>query len=384
MAKLDTPSVRGLYDAFIADYENRTGQRTTLLKSAFIRLLAWPFAGLTVLNYRHGNWIYFQMFIATCDEEALRMYGERVDITIGTGAYAQGTVQLTSVTALSIPAGAQFISPDGNVFQSSTDSDVVDGVANVAVKAQDTGSNYELNIGDEMLLSSPISGVPDTGYVTNVSVEGEDDEALEAYRLRVQNRYRRQPQGGSPHDYYLWATEVDAIVDAYPYVFDAGVVHVYPVEEGSGYERVPSSTKILEVIDHITRSPDSDVDDRQPVQSTLIVTAPNVRYYDVTITGLTNSANTAENRADMKDSIINYLDSKKPNIPALDYTEADATVSNAAVSAAAMEVLDASSNSGAFSTIDVKVNGVSTGGKNILPTGTIAVLGTLRINGTIV
>ena len=57
MAKLDTPSVRDLYDGFIADYQERTGQKTPLLQAAFVRILAWAEAGMVILAFRFGRWV---------------------------------------------------------------------------------------------------------------------------------------------------------------------------------------------------------------------------------------------------------------------------------------------------------------------------------------
>lgn len=387
MAKLDVPSVRGLYDAFIEDYLGRTGQTTPLLQSAFIRLIAWPHAGITVLTYRFGQWVYFQMFLETCSFEALSLYGERVDITYktGTNCVANNTLSGIGGTVTQIDAGTLFVDEVGSTYKTTSDSPVNGGTAVCAVTCTQAGDAYNVNVGDTLLLANPISDVPDTGVITSVPIEGADPETQEDYRSRVQARYRNRAQGGAPYDYFLWATEVDDIGDAFPYVIKPGITTVYVSTDDSQADRAPDGEQLGQVESSIRQSPDSSVYDRHPIQAELNVLSVLFKEYEVAITGLDPYANTNANRAAVKAALIDYFDSRKPQIPALGYSAEGATVSDSGATLEAMEVIVNSQTPGTFEDLSISVSAVPiTSGKDLLPVGTLANMFSLTINGSAV
>lgn len=381
MAKQEVPSVRELHDAFIADYEARTGQKTPLLKSAFVRILAWAFSGLTVLLYRQGQWVYLQMFVDTCEFGALQKYGARVGIVYKDGSSTEAEVTLAGVSAGGVPTGTVFLDQNGKTYRTLSATSVVSGTAVCAVTAFESGTGFDLGVGDVVTLGSALVGVPDSGTVTAVNVEGENPETEEEYRARVQARYRLSPQGGAPADYFLWGTGVDGIVDIFVYLIQPGTVDIYAVETGSGAERAPSTVKLAEVEDAMRQSPDSAVYDRHPVQSILNVRAPSFITYDIDITGLDASANTNQNRADIKSALISYLDSRRPEIPSLNYSVSEAIVSEAEMAARVSDTLNASNNPGVFDTVDVSIGGTPVVNRDLLWVGELANLGALTING---
>jgi len=257
--------MQGIKIASSAENQQK-GQVSGLLRSAFVRTFGWVFAGLTILCYRYGRWIYLQMFISTCSSDALKLYGYRVGIDQKDGSASVATVQLTGVTALTIPALTTFVnSLTGITYKTQAATSVSSGIANCVVTCSVSGEAGILNIGDSLTIASPLVGVPDSGFITDVTTEGADPETLAAYRQRVQTRYRMKAQGGSFEDYWLWATEVDGIADAFPYVITGGKVTVYAVADGSGADREPTTEKLEEVEASIRQSPDSLVYDRQPV-----------------------------------------------------------------------------------------------------------------------
>jgi len=382
MAKLETPSVKDLYESFIADYQSRTGQKSPLLTSAFVRGFAWIEAGMVVLAYRFGRWVYLQMFISTCSEDALRLYGYRVGIDYKDGSASVATAQINGVTALSIPSGASFVSAaSGLTYKTGSVTSVLNGVANCVITSNQSGESTIVNIGDLLTLSSPISGVPDESTVIDVTAEGADAEDIDTYRRRVQMRYRMRAQGGSFEDYWLWATEVDGINDALPYVIYGGTTTGFPIGEGSGLDREPTAEKLEEVEDSIRQSPESLTLDRQPVQSELNVTAPLFTAFKVELTGVTASSVTAQNNADIKAEIIAYLDGRRPEIPALNYSAAGGTVSVLSVSAEAQDVLTNSATPGTIGAIVVSADALAITSRYLLPVGTLAVLDELFVNG---
>lgn len=378
------PSVTDLYNAFVDDYVSRTGAKTPLLRRAVVRMLAWPFAGLTVLAYRYGQFVYFEMFLETCSFDALKKYGYRVGVDWQDGTQSVALVTLTGVSALSIPAGTTFVAPNGTVFRTESSTPVSGGVAICAVVSTSTGAFTNVNVGDEMTCAITLAGIPTFGIVSAVSEEGEDPESVEDYRVRVRSRYRLQPQGGAFADYWIWTTGVDGIVDALIYIIQPGIVNVYPIANGSGSERLPSSTKIAEVESEIRSSPGSTLRDRHPVQSQLNVAAPTEAAFTVRVSGLVASANNAENRATMRAAIIEYMDSRRPQIPAIGYTAAGGTVTTAEVTSAVIDTLVNATNSGTFASVVVEYGGSSIGDRKVLGVGQLAKLSALYVNGSLV
>ena len=176
---------------------------------------------------------------------------------------------------------------------------------------------------------------------------------------RVLIAFKRKAQAGSLVDYYLWPTEVAGIVDAFPYVLESGTIVVYLVSAGSGKDRTPSgsvtpnpfpewengnmksisgSGLFYQAAMAINGTTDMK-NTRRPAGAVVELRMPNYIGYRVEITELNPATN--DINAKIKDAIVSYLDTKKPNILALGYTKQDATINASKLNAAIQNAINA-------------------------------------------
>lgn len=333
------PTVQELYSTIIADYSSRTGQAVPLFKRAVVKSFAYALAGVISLLWNFATWQYLQIFLVTCELEALERWGNLVGIKYRRGSKAMLQLTLTNVQLGTIQAGTVWKSLSNGLVYTSLSSKVVTGsTVTLNVECTTSGSVGNL-LNDEVLhLTNPIIGLPEIATVTDTLSLGTEDEELESYRTRVLQRYQRQPQGGSAIDYYNWATEVNGIVDCLPYVLNNGVVTLYLIANGSGLNRTPSgelspaqfpqwlngqmlelngSGQFLAVAKSINGSGEN-TNDRRPLNTIVELLAPVYTQYKIEIKGL--SPFNDELNHSIKQALITELDRKKPHLKALGYS----------------------------------------------------------------
>jgi len=399
MSTIKTPTTQELYDMIINDYKTRTSQEPPLLRRAVIKFLAWGFSGVVVLLWKFGAWQYLQVFIETAELEALMKWGSLRNVEYNYGQTAEIQLTLIGVTAEKVLAGTIFKSPDnGLTYKSSVDSSVIEGVSVVSVTADTEGTIGNLTIGSILNITNPITGIPENGEVTSIITTGEEPEDINVYRTRVIFAYKRPPQGGSASDYYLWATEVEGIDDCLVYVFTPGEVTLYPIATGSGLNRTASgsldinpfpnykngialpqvgSGQKLAIYNSIEKSADSLIQNRRPIQVPVVISDPVYINFNIVISGLT--PNTSEINAGIKSALIEHLDTRKPQVPALGYTLTDARVNQIKLASVVQETIEAYGG-GSFTSLVLKRETTSTS-QYTLQMGQLAVLNSLEING---
>jgi len=400
MQPFDTPTVQNIYDTIIADYESRTGETVPLLKKAAIKFLAFAFAGVVVLLWRYGAWQYLQIFVQTADLDALKLWGAQVGIDYQVGDTAVLTGSVTGATASIITTEASYLSPDnGIVYKVQANAPVSGGNATITVAALQTGSIGNLDNGSIINLTNPLTGVPETATIASTVTIGSDDESTKAYRARVLAAYSNPPQGGSASDYFQWSTEVTEIVDAYVYVITPGQVRVYPVKDGSGTDRVPggsvspnpfpeyvggleqpiTGTGLLFEVAESINSDGNGVQNRRPMTAAVELLDPPTALFTVNILGLTPTPSTDLKNA-IKDALIAFLDTKRPEIPSLGYSLAGATISQIELATVVQNLL-AAQDGGSFTSLElVYLTNPET--SVVLPIGNLAILDVLNINGS--
>lgn len=399
METIKIPTIQELYDMIIDDYKARTSQEPPLLRRAVIKFMAWAFAGVVILLWRYGAWQYLQVFVDTASLDALKKWGDLRNIEYNDGQTAILTITLEGVTASTILNGTIWKSLDnGLTYQAITDTPVVGGVAVVSVQATVEGSSGNLDIGSTLNLTNPLTGIPDTAEVTSISQSGEEAEDIETYRTKVIVAYKRPPQGGSASDYFLWVTEVEGIEDCLVYVITAGQVDLYPIKTGSGTDRTPTgsisinpfptwtngiedtvtgSGQKLAIYNSIQKTSDSTIQNRRPIQVPVTINDPEYVEFGVEIIGLDPTS--AELRAGIKGAIQAELDSKRPHIPALNYSQTRARINQTKISAVVQETIEAYGGGG-FTSLDLFYES-GTVSEYTLGVGELSVLSSLIING---
>lgn len=385
----------------ISDYTTRikreTGIDTPLLPKAVVRSLAWAVAGVASMQQNYLAWVYLQIHPKTCSFPILKMWGSLLGIEYKTGTKTTLLLEIANVTANSIISGTLWKSlKNGVVYSSLSTVSPIDGVVSLSVEAKTSGPVGNLNLEEELNITNPYEGIPDKAVVKSVLVTGSDDEDIEDYRNRVLIAFKKKAQGGSLVDYFLWATEVAGIVDVFPYVLESGTIVLYIVSNGSGKDRTPSgnispnpfpewedgnmkeisgSGLFYQVAMAINGTEDMK-NTRRPAGAVINLKKPEYTGYRIEISGLSPATN--EINSKIKDAIISYLDTKKPNILALGYTKQDATINASKLNAAVQNAISA--ENGTYNSFILKNSEGTSINEDILGIGALAYLEKLKIN----
>lgn len=264
------------------------------------------------------------------------------------------------------------------------------------VQCSTTGIIGNLPVGTVLNIANPLDGIPSTATVTEIKIEGSEDEETENYRKRVLYKFKNKAQGGSAIDYYLWATEVSGIVDALPYIISDGIVSLYLIADGGGLNRSPSgnlspnpfpkwengqfteftgSGQMLAVAKSIEGS-EEGVHDRRPINARVQLLKPNYVGFSVEIQGITST----DYNSKIKDVLIQKLDSKRPNLVVLNYPVSNAKINKMQLTGEINNIIGDET----FTSIELKNSRGESINEAILGIGSLAYLSSLKINNTIV
>ena len=201
-------TIKEIYNTIISDYTTRTEQEVPVLKRALIKCFAYAIAGVVYFIWNFAEWQYLQIFLETCEFEALKRWGNLVDITYKSGVKSILSITLLNVSKTEISAGTIWKSLDNGLIYksistvSNSSSDTTTTIV-LNVECSQSGSSGNLSNDSILNITNPIAGLPETATVSETITTGTNDEEVETYRTRVINRYKRKPQGGSAVDYYL-------------------------------------------------------------------------------------------------------------------------------------------------------------------------------------
>jgi len=294
------PTLSEIKAQIITDIEGAIGQTSPIFPKAFVRVVATALAGLQWLCYRFAVWCYRQIFTATADEAAVLARGAQYGLAPTVAVAAKLEAEASGDNDITIPAGTLWYS--GDYVYTQTDAEIIAaGVATIEIECLTAGEDGNLENGETISLASPITGVNTDATITDTVTTGEDAESLESFRLQVQERERRRPQGGAAPDYVQWALEVPGIVKAFAHRLTAGYATIYPMIAltGAAGERIPGAPKLAEVEAYLSDPV------RKPLQCTPVAAAMTEIVIDVTITDL--SPDTAAIRTNIETELETYL-----------------------------------------------------------------------------
>jgi hypothetical protein len=411
MSSFVKPTLKEIYDTIINDYVARTGQQTPLLKRALVKCFAYAIAGVVSFMWNFAEWQYLQIFIETCDFEALKRWGNLVNIDYKRGIKTILKIKLTDIQpSITIQAGTTWKSlKNGLIYKSiSTVSSSSQLISDLFINTEcaETGTKGNLPNEEQLNITNPTIGIPDTAIVEQTIAEGTEDEDIEKYRARVITRYRRKPQGGASIDYYQWTTEVNGITDCLPYILTSGIVTLFIVKDGTGLNRTPTGEivpntfpqwengqpldingygQFLAVAKSINGSNNQNTSittnyDRRPINTKIQLLPPNYTEYKVEITELNPISD--QIISNIKESLINELDKKRPNIKLLNYTINNAIINSNQLNSIAQNIMNKIDGSYTSFTLRNANNEIIL--NDILSIGCLAYLGELKINGIIV
>jgi hypothetical protein len=139
-----------------------------------------------------------------------------------------GTIEVVATNGTSFTPAYSWLNTDTGVRYFSTVTVVAAaGIATIQLTSEVEGTDGNLEIGDELNISSPLSGSSDIGTVTVIDTLGADEEDDEIYRQSILEDQRTVNGGGNNTDFRKWSNVVAGVKQSYPYsglpFGDAGV-----------------------------------------------------------------------------------------------------------------------------------------------------------------
>jgi uncharacterized phage protein gp47/JayE len=375
---LTTPTTKEISDNIIAQLEASLNQSIPLLPKAFLRVLARSLAGVFVLLYKYGGFMFLQIFVRTATISETTVNGRNLSpliewgrlIGVGDPAPATNAELLISITVEtqsgSLPSGSQLVNSDNGVTYITIGSVLLNAatvqatVRAVSDQAGGGGAGAIGNLGPGATVSfaNPLANVSRNALVVSQTVTGADGEATEAYRQRIIDRFQKRPQGGAYADYEQWGEEPAGILNVYPYTSDCpGQVDVYveATEASSGSpDGIPTAAQLQEVLDSIELD-QSGLATRRPANA-LVNAFPITRTgFDVRVTGLT-VADQAEVRDQIEEALTEYFINREPYMVGLAVPPRKDRITSSAVSGVVEDIITA--NGGIFASTFVSITGV--------------------------
>ena len=388
---LTTPTTKEINDNIIAQLEASLNQTIPLLPKSFLRVLAKALAGVFILLYKYGGFMFLQIFVRTASANQTVVNGIPLTpliewgrlIGVGDPGAATNAELLIDITVENqtgaLPSGSQLVNTDNGVTYITIGAVLLDAptvqatIRAVADQADGGGAGAIGNLDPGAIVSfaNPLANVARNATVDSQLVTGAGAESTEVYRQRVIDRFQKRPQGGAYADYEIWGEEPSGIINIYPYTSDCpGQVDVYveATPESSGDpDGIPTAAQLQEVLDSIELD-QNGLASRRPANA-LVNTFPITRTgFDIRVTGLLVD-NLAQVQADITTAIEEYFLDREPFIEGLSVLPRRDRITRSAVGGVVDDIVSAAG--GIFSsvilsqnTINVEIYGLGIGEKS--------------------
>lgn len=160
-------------------------------------------AGGTNGVHKRVDGLYDEIHPATCSERGLGKWGDMISANRRSARFAEGTMLVFGTAGSVLPEGAKIQRDDGTQWQTLDEETVDAGETWVTpnVRALTAGKVGNFESGEELSLVGTVSGFSgevDAGVVTR---EGLGLETIDAWRNRVNLRFKRPRLGGGPGDF---------------------------------------------------------------------------------------------------------------------------------------------------------------------------------------
>ena len=323
------PTINELYNSIIENFKSEFGVNSNFIGKLFIRALSAVQAAKLYLLYLALAEVQKNIFIDTADPESAGGTLERFGrVKLGRDPFdaEQGeySVTTTGEVGATIPAGKTYKSNDdslnpGKIFILDNAFTFTSTTETVTLRALEAGTGSQLNIGDKLTETSPIVNVQ-TGVTVLSEVSAPiDAENIEVYRDLGKQAFRLEPQGGSPGDYRIWASDANGVVAVYPYADGATANSARIFVEGNTPDGTPPASVLTEVEAVILQDPDTtkpaNERARRPQGVLNVYVVPvTLGVVDIEITGLSND--TPAIRASIEAAIAEELKKIRPFIAA--------------------------------------------------------------------
>lgn len=378
---LQVPTTAQIRESIIAGFESRLPTTVLRLSHKFLYVFATVLSGVVSLNYKYGGFIFLQQFVQFASTEETDINGRKViplvqwgrrvgvpDRTLATRFEGAVSIAVTDQTG-TLPANTLLASEGtGYTYLTLAAVPLTSASVTAPIRAVDDpdknggrGAAGNLITGDTLSFLGSPSNVSTDVVLSSVTTTAADEESWDAYRQRILDRFRSQPQGGAPADYESWAESVEGIINAYPYTGDPGQVNVYceATEKSSGDpDGIPTVAQLTAVANAIEYN-DNGLASRRPISSFVNVYGISRTKFEVVVSGLVTDDPTLLPvcKTQIDAAIESYLLSREPYINGLSAGTRRDRVSQFDVFGIIQDV--ASAYSGVFSAASITPSGGS-------------------------
>jgi uncharacterized phage protein gp47/JayE len=196
-------------------------QGAAVVGNTVLRVMSDAMAGIGALVLRYLDWLARQLMPDQSEKEWLDRWGNiyliNSDGTMGRkgATTASGTVTFTGVAGVTVPAGTELVSPDGQAFYDTLEFITLGTQpVEVAVRATTAGAAGNMPAGTALAMTVPESGVDSAVIVVDLR-GGEEVESDDQLRARVLARIRQPPMGGCAYDFEHWAMSIPSVTRAF-------------------------------------------------------------------------------------------------------------------------------------------------------------------------
>ncbi len=330
---MDIPTINELRTQIENDLRTELGITQNWFGKVFLRSLATVQAGKLKIYYLAAAKVQKNIFADTAESEnnggTLERFG-RVKIQRNPNPAIAGVyiLNVTGQNGAVIPKGTLYKSTinstnEGYLFEVTAQIFIVGTTGQVNVRALTPGTESQLDIDDELELTSPLANIDSLAYVDSVDTTPVSAEDIEDYREIVLDSFRIEVQGGAAQDYVIWSLDVAGVRTSYPYTKDGQIyavqvfVEALPDDSQPGQpEGVPPTSMLDDVRDAIEIDPDTGKGRRPVGVFTLEVLAVVPVGVTITIEGLTDDSASVVNA--IENSIIDLLYTVRPYIAGAD------------------------------------------------------------------
>ena len=212
-----TPTLRKVRE-MVRDDVTASLYGASFIGNNVLRVVSDAMAGLAHHVLRYIDWVATQLMPDLAETEWLDRHAHiwlvNADGTTGRKqpTYAVGTVAVSGTQGVVLPIATQMAGGNGIRYETTQLAIIGEGETDVPVRALDAGK-----AGNESLIlnfSTAVLGVDGSADVIELT-GGTDVEVDNDLRVRVLERIRQPPMGGSIHDYVRWAKAVNGVTRAW-------------------------------------------------------------------------------------------------------------------------------------------------------------------------
>jgi len=328
------PKVQELTATIVGQIEAQIGQSVPLLPKSFIHVLAKVLAAVFITLYKYIGFIGLQLFVRTASGSPTTINGKTLTPLIewgrliglgdprkATAAELEVEITVEKQTGVLV-SGAQLLgATNGVVYLTLGDVLLNAPTVSVTVRAAadpngsgGVGSVGNLEAGAVLNFANPLANVSRVATVTQQLTSGSDAELIEDYRQRVEDRFKRRPQGGAYVDYAIWGDEPSEVATVYPYTGQPGRVVVY-VESATEPDGIPTLAQLDNVFGSIELDA-SGLASRRPANAFVDVLPITRTSFTITVNGL-QGGDLATLQADVVAAVEGYFLQSEPFITGL-------------------------------------------------------------------